>query len=115
MTNHVYLQMMGWKEWPAVVVCHEDCGKRPPVSHSAWVFWFNEYRVSQISLMNMVDIQDKAIPPKSQTSKKPLREAILERLEEARRQSGLVLHPLHPAVNLVYLEESYTSCGKSSR
>ncbi|KAK3861177.1 hypothetical protein Pcinc_032823 [Petrolisthes cinctipes] len=90
----VWGKIPGWKEWPGVVVRHSDCGKRPPAPHTAWLFWFQDYRISevanfsvfQVSLNNVVDFNDKHFPLKLS---KPLKKAILESLEEARIQSGL--------------------------
>ncbi|KAK4311505.1 hypothetical protein Pmani_016973 [Petrolisthes manimaculis] len=82
----VWGKIPGWKEWPGVVVRHSDCGKRPPAPHTAWLFWFQDYRISEVSLNNVVDFNNKPFPLKLS---KPLKKAILESLEEARIQSGL--------------------------
>nr|XP_018899088.1 PREDICTED: DNA (cytosine-5)-methyltransferase 3B-like isoform X1 [Bemisia tabaci]XP_018899089.1 PREDICTED: DNA (cytosine-5)-methyltransferase 3B-like isoform X1 [Bemisia tabaci]XP_018899090.1 PREDICTED: DNA (cytosine-5)-methyltransferase 3B-like isoform X1 [Bemisia tabaci]XP_018899091.1 PREDICTED: DNA (cytosine-5)-methyltransferase 3B-like isoform X1 [Bemisia tabaci]XP_018899092.1 PREDICTED: DNA (cytosine-5)-methyltransferase 3B-like isoform X1 [Bemisia tabaci] len=39
--------------WPGIVVNHEDCGVNPPAVSSVWVFWFGDYRVSEVPLSRL--------------------------------------------------------------
>ncbi|GIY19748.1 hypothetical protein CEXT_622501 [Caerostris extrusa] len=80
--NIVWAKLGSYKWWPAIIIQASDCDKPEAKFGNLWVFWFGDYKISELSKKRIIEFTSNFLQKYDETcEKKNFKKAVYEALE----------------------------------